>query len=165
MPAASTPSLLADHLDFLKPGLSINVGSCDAGGRPSLCRALGFDLEEASGRITVFLPIPQSGALLRDLTAHGRIAVVFSEPATHRTLQFKGVDAQVATPGPAAARRVATCVEAFVGVLEPLGYPPHAIRTVLTCDPAQVAAVSFTPIRAFEQTPGPQAGAQVGGPR
>ena len=165
MPEATTPSLLADHLAFLKPGLSINVGSCDDAGRPSLCRALGFDLEVAAGRITVYLPIPQAGALLRDLTTHGRIAVVFSEPATHRTLQFKGVDAQVGTPGPAAAPRVARCVEAFVGVLEALGYPPQAIRTVLACDPDQVAAVSFTPIRAFEQTPGPQAGLQVGGPR
>lgn len=164
MPEASVPSLLADHLAFLRPGLSINVGSCDEAGYPSLCRALGFDLQPSTGRLTVFLPFPQAGPLLRDLRSMGRIAVVFSEPATHRTLQFKGVDAQVAPAGPEAAARVAQCIEAFVAVLEPLGYSPLAIRTLLACEPGEITAVTFTPVQVFDQTPGPQAGAQVGGP-
>lgn len=103
-----------------------------------------------------------AAAVLDDIRRTGAIAAVFSRPSTHETLQLKGVDARIvpAEPGDdALARRY---VDAFVAELVPYGYPEAVIRAFLTCPPEDLVAVQFTPVAAFSQTPGPQAGEPLG---
>ena len=56
-------------------------------------------------------------------------------------------------------------VDAFVGGLEPLGYPGAVIRAFLASRADDLVAVRFTPSVGFSQTPGPDAGAALGGSR
>ncbi|HJW33336.1 MAG TPA: pyridoxamine 5'-phosphate oxidase family protein [Holophagaceae bacterium] len=161
MPHHVSRASLADQAAFLEGGRSINVGSCDAEGRPSLSRALGCRVSREEGRVTVFLARLQCEALLRDIAARGRIAVVFSEPPTHRTLQLKGSDAEVVAIRDGDAAWVEGYVRAFAQELVPLGFIPEVIQAIFACPPSELAAVTFTPTDAFDQTPGPQAGAQL----
>ncbi|WP_427913831.1 hypothetical protein ACPWT1_02415 [Ramlibacter sp. MMS24-I3-19] len=92
------PLLSADVLAMMVRGVSVNVASRDAQLRPSLMRAVGSDVAPDGSRITVYLARSQSGQLLQDIASTGRLAVVFSEPSTHRSVQLK---ASAATLRPA----------------------------------------------------------------
>lgn len=154
--------LPADTLAMMRRGVSVNVGSRDANLRPSLMRAIGSALSEDGHVITVFLVRAQSRQLLQDIAATGRLAVVFSEPSTHRSVQVKASGAQVrnATPGDAAAlERYALAMEQEIARV---GFAPVMTRAMLAHRIEDVVAVSFTAEEAFEQTPGPRAGASVG---
>ena len=86
--------------------------------------------------------------------------MVFSEPTTHRTLQLKGKDAQVLpcdSEGEAAAERH---LRRFVDELADIGIGAEVAGTLLARDGGLVA-IRFTVCEAYEQTPGPQAGAAL----
>lgn len=108
--------------------------------------------------MTLFLFAAQSGALLANLRANGTIAVVFSEPTTHRTLQLKGRDASVALMERTDAQILVAYRKGFAEELAGLGYQEVFARTLLGCTTGDVVAVSFTVAEAFVQTPGPKAG-------
>jgi hypothetical protein len=158
------PALLpADTLAMMRRGVSVNVGSRDATLRPSLVRAIGSELSEDGSVITIFLIRAQSRQLLQDLAATGQLAVVFSEPSTHRSVQLKASRADVrnACAGDAQAlERYAVAMEHEIALV---GFPREVTRTMLAHRIEDVVAVSFTAEEAFEQTPGPRAGTSVGG--
>src|SRR5215204_2013350 len=79
------PELVA----MMARGVSVIVASRDAALRPNLMRAVGSRIDEDGRTITVYLARRQSRQLVQDLAATGHIAVVFSEPSTHRSLQLK----------------------------------------------------------------------------
>jgi hypothetical protein len=143
-------------------GVSVIVASRDARLRPSLMRAVGSRLE-ADGQVTVYLSRPQSRQLLQDIASTGRIAVVFSEPATHRTVQLKASRVQIRE----ATAEDAPVLDAYLRSMEheilQVGFPPEVTRTMLAHRLEDVVAVRFAPEQAFDQTPGPRAGAPVGG--
>ena len=70
-------------------GVSVIVSASDRDLVPSVMRAVGSQVSGAGERITVYLNRSQSVQLLRNVAATGRLAVVFSEPSTHRTVQLK----------------------------------------------------------------------------
>ena len=148
---------------FLEGAMSINVAARGAGNLPSITRALGCRFSGDRRRLTVFLSRSQSAAVLADVQEHGVIAVVFAQPATHQSWQFKGRDARVGPLARGDAGRIRAYVEAFVGDVAMLGYPPDRIR-LLFASPREVpapedwAAVTFTPTEVFTQTPGQSAG-------
>jgi hypothetical protein len=100
--------------------------------------------------------------VVRDLRAGHPVAAVFSEPATHRTLQVKGLRAEVGAVTPADREHVRQHLEVTIAHLVPLGYEEAGIRTYFAHQPEQLVAVSFVPVAAFEQTPGPGAGRPLG---
>jgi hypothetical protein len=157
MTAAVVPP---DLLAMMARGVSVIVASRDAALRPSVMRAVGSVVAD-DGAITVFLARRQSRQLLQDLTATGRIAVVFSEPSTHRTVQVKGsrVDVREANAGdePALGRYLASMERE----IQQVGFPPQMTRAMLGHRLEDVVAVTFTPEQAFDQTPGPRAGAEL----
>jgi hypothetical protein len=156
---AATPLLDAEHAAFiLLPGISITAASSGPDNRPQLGRALGCRLGADRSRVAVLIPADQNPELVAALRASRAIAVVFSQPSTHRTIQLKGTDAVVEPP---AADDVG-CAErwraGFVAELAALGYAEALVGAFVWSDPAGLAAVSFTPSAAFQQTPGPRAG-------
>jgi hypothetical protein len=108
--------------------------------------------------VTVLLPADQYAPLAETLRETRAIAVVFSEPSTHRTIQLKGADAALEPLAAGDAELAARWTDDFVAGLAALGYSGPMVRSFLWCDPARLVAVSFTPQAAFQQTPGPQAG-------
>lgn len=158
MTRAAPPPLSADVLAMMVRGVSVNVASRDAALRPSLMRAVGSDVAPDGSRITVYLARSQSGQLLQDIASTGRLAVVFSQPSTHRSVQLK---ASAATLRPAVEADVpvlARYLASMESEVARVGFPPPLTRAMLAYRLDDLVAVTFTPDEAFDQTPGPRAG-------
>ena len=153
------PLLLApEHVAMIDKGVSAIVASRNAANRPSLMRAVGSGISPDGAEITVFLSRSQSRQLLQDIAATGEVAVVFSEPLSHRTVQVK---AQAAELRPAQAsdlpllRRYLASMEHEVACV---GFDARFVRAMLACPLEDTVAIRFRPSQAFDQTPGPRAG-------
>lgn len=162
--AAAAPSPIGPEQAALITGpVSIVASSRDADLRPHLMRPAGCRLSEDRRRLTLVLPRASSRQLLDDVAANRRIAVVFSEPSSNRTLQLKGHDAVVATCGPEDAALARRHLDGFAAAIGRLGFAHEVAQTLLAHDP-ELVAVHFTIAEAYEQTPGPSAGKPLAAP-
>lgn len=143
--------------------VSIIVGSRDAALRPHLMRALACSLSADRRQVTVLINPHSAEQVLADLRANGHIAVVFSEPTTHRTLQLKGNDAQVLECGAGGEALAERHLQRFIAELADIGLPAEVARTLLRREGGLVA-LRFTAREAYDQTPGPQAGSALHAP-
>jgi hypothetical protein len=153
-----------EHADLIAGGVSIIVAGRDAGNETTVVRAVGCRMAEDGRRITVFLSAAQSGALLADVRANGHVAVVFSEPTTHRAIQLKGIDAAVVPLAADDPYLLAAYRGRLAARVAPLGFSEMFVRTLLNVVPGDVVAIAFTPSDAFSQTPGPKAGSPLQSP-
>jgi hypothetical protein len=165
-PAAYERALLDEEAAaFLhRPGISITAASRDARNVPRIGRCLGCRISVDRQKVTVFVASLQYRAFIEALAASRLIAVVFSLPSTHRALQLKGSDAAVGPLATEDGALVAHHLDNFVEELALLGYSREVVSGCHWCDAAELLAVSFTPTAAFEQTPGPGAGAPLARP-
>lgn len=150
-----------DLLAMMRRGVSVIVGSRDASLRPSMMRALGSDVSPDGGSITVFVSRHQSRQLVQDVAATGHVAVVFSEPATHRTVQVKATRASLRNAEPADEPVLARYLASMEHEIQRVGFAPPMTRAMLAHRLEDLVAISFEPELAFDQTPGPKAGAQL----
>jgi hypothetical protein len=155
---AAPPIIDAAHAAFLRGRVSIVAGSRDARNVPSLTRGLGCRVSRDRRQVTILLRVAQSRQLLADLSATDAIAVVFSEPASHRSLQLKGDAVAIEPPLRSDAALMARYGDAMVVEICRLGYTEALIRAMLSCPFGDAIAVTFRPTHAFSQTPGPRAG-------
>ncbi|NNU44505.1 hypothetical protein [Ramlibacter montanisoli] len=161
MAAPLPPDLVA----MMARGISVIVAARDAGLRPSLMRAVGSRVEADGRDITVYLSRPQSRQVLEDLASNGHIAVVFSEPSTHRTVQLKASRVEMRGAGEGDAPVLARYLRSMEHEIQQVGFAPPLTRAMLAHRLQDVVAVRFTPEQAFDQTPGPRAGSPLGGAR
>lgn len=160
--AAPPPGLLTPELiAMIDRGVSVIVSSRDAALRPSLMRAVGSRINADGSEITVYLARSQSAQLLQDLASSGRIAVVFSSPSSHRSVQVKGTGIN----GRAATAQDLPLLRRYLQAMEfeicSIGYRLELVRAMLAFDLEDLVAISFTPTHAFDQTPGPKAGCPI----
>ncbi len=157
-PVLLPPQLVA----MMARGVSVIVGSRDLGNRPSVMRAVGSLVQDEGRSITVFVSRRQSRQLVQDIAATGHVAVVFSEPSTHRTVQVKASCASLrsarADDEPVLARYLASMEHE----IQLVGHAPPLTRAMLAHQLDDVVAISFSPEQAFDQTPGPRAGEVLG---
>ncbi|HWA39386.1 MAG TPA: hypothetical protein VG873_16125 [Burkholderiales bacterium] len=146
---------------FLEGGVSIVVASSGALNRPTIARAGGCRVAADRRTVTLFLAEPQAAAVLESFRSGGGIAAVFSQPSTHRTYQLKGPAPIVGPLEPGDVPRIEAYVRAFCAEVARLGYRSEAIRAVVWSAPQDFVSVSFAPAQAFDQTPGPKAGAPL----
>jgi hypothetical protein len=158
--SVATPLLLdAELAAFLRQdGLSITAGSCGADLRPSVIRAVGCRIAADGSDVRIFVSGVQAAPLLAHVRETGRLAAVFSRPTTHRTLQLKGRDAHVVPVAGDDLAIVARFRDTLVAELDLVGLAPPLIRTLLACPDQDIVGIRFTPIEAYSQTPGPDAG-------
>jgi hypothetical protein len=162
---ASRRRTLADRdlVEFLAGRrVSVSIASRDGHCVPSVGRAVGYRIDADQRRLAVFVIARQAERLLADIRRSGAVAVVFTEPSTHRTVQVKGSDARVTPLLDGDWHEVSAHADALVAEICPLGHPEPLIRALAECTPQQVVAVRFIPTSAFGQTPGPRAGAVLG---
>ena len=159
----STARLPPDLVAMMARGVSVIVGSRDQALRPSLMRAVGSRIEAGGQDITVFLSRRQSRQVIQDIAATGHIAVVFSEPSTHRTVQVKASQARMRNAADADQPALEAYLRSMEHEIAQVGFPPPLTRAMLAHKLEDLVAVSFTPEQAFDQTPGPRAGARLGG--
>jgi hypothetical protein len=152
----------AAHVEFIQSGVSVIVGTRDAAMVPDAVRGCGCRVSRDRRRITVFVDRERAASLLDDLAENRAIAVVFSQPSTHRTIQLKGTDAAPVRAQASDRRLVAAHREAWISDLVGIGYSRAFAEALWGRPPEALTAVAFTPIAAFQQTPGPAAGQPLG---
>ncbi|MFZ5549660.1 MAG: hypothetical protein ACOZJX_13265 [Pseudomonadota bacterium] len=154
------PTLPAEWLPHFTDGVSHRIGSCTAAGEPCLCAALAADLLD-DGRVLVLLGAHAGRDVLAAIRETGQVAVVLGQPLSHRTLHLKGSDAEVLPAEPAHAALVEARRAAFSQALVPFGFCHEQVATWYAVRETGLMTVRFTPIGAWNQTPGPGAGQAV----
>jgi len=150
----------AGNAAFIQGGVSVIVASRNDELVADVVRGCGCRVSRNRREVTVLVEPSQAGTLLDDIAANGMVAVVFSQPSTHRTIQLKGSDARL-VPVTAADRAVAARhLRAWIDDLCRVGYGPEWADAVRG-RPERLAAIRFTPSAAFQQTPGPGAGQRL----
>ena len=155
------PLLDAEHADFIQGGVSVVVATRNSDSVPDVVRGCGCRVSKDRRRVTVLVEPARAGSVLDNVAANGMIAVVFSRPSTHRTIQLKGTDARLARVTAADRAVAARHLDAWVEELTAMGYRPDFARAVRG-QADGMAAITFTPSSAFQQTPGPGAGERLG---
>jgi len=154
------PPLDADHAAFIQGGVSVIVATRNAEQVADVVRGCGCRVSRDRRRVTVLVEPSRAGTLLDDIAANGMIAVVFSQPSTHRTIQLKGSDARVVKVTAADRAIAARHLRDWSEDLCRIGYTPEFANAVRGAAP-RLAAIAFTPSAAFQQTPGPGAGQPI----
>ena len=150
--------LPAEVADFMQSGLSITLASRDERLVASIAKGVGCRIAPARDRVTVLAFAAGTERLRGDVERCGRIAVTFSQPSTHRTVQVKGSDARVRTAAAADLALVRRHLALFADDLRTLGWGPEFVDAAFWHEGAELLAFEFTPDCAFQQTPGPAAG-------
>ena len=164
MPSAPAPTLLSpEHLAMMDGGVSVIVSSCGADLTPSVMRAVGSHIGEGGRHITVFVCRSQSVQLLRDVARSARLAAVFSQPSTHRTVQLKSRSARLREATSADVSALQRYLRGMEDELTRIGFGAVHARAMLAHRLDDVVAIEFEPELAFDQTPGPKAGQPITG--
>ena len=158
MPSSDAPLIDDSHAAFMQGGVSIGVAASSRDAVPTLVRATRCRVRAARRPLTVFVSATPASPGLECIPDNGAISVVFSEPPTHRTVQIKGQDARVSGLSEGDLQLVFDYRNAFSRVLAPLGYDQKLVHTLLALPSADIVGISFTPVEAYSQTPGPNAG-------
>lgn len=159
--AAGTPGVLTPELEaFCQSGLSVIVAACMAGEAPVAGLGCGCRILSDS-RMRLLLPRSGNERLLALAERGARIAITFSQPITHRSIQVKGSQAGVATPDEQDRREAIRQSNGVRLELADVGYPPAFAEAYCRVDPDIIVGLDITLDAAFVQTPGPGAGAQL----
>jgi len=157
-----TPTALPeDVVAFIQSGVSITVASRDERLVPSIAKAVGCRVGADGRTITLLMFGEAAGAVAQDISRCGLAAVVFTRPSTNRTMQLKGRDVRHVPVQAADVALVRRYLVLFAEELGLLGWDRRFVDAVFWHDPASLMAIRFTADSAFQQTPGPAAGAAL----
>ena len=148
---------------FLQSGISMHAASVGSGNIAHVARAAGCRVARDRRSVTVYLVESQAREVLDDLRVRPAVAVVFTRPRSHRTVQLKGSDARVAPVREEEFAEVDRQVAVFEAELRSIGFPDRFGRTLAGGSALGLAAITFTPTSGFLQTPGPSAGTALKG--
>jgi hypothetical protein len=152
----------AQQCDFLGGPVAINVASRTAALLPSIARAYGCRVGNDRTQVVIFLSLPRSQAVVRDLSQGAPVAAIFSRPKTHKSLQLKGERADVLPLSPGDREIMRAYRAAFSDEICGLGYSDAFVRALVAGVDEEAVGVRFRVSSAFEQTPGPHAGERLG---
>jgi hypothetical protein len=151
-------TLPGDLVEFFESGVSILVGTRDAGLRPSCARAMGAAVHESKRTVTIHLPEAVSARTVENLRDNGRIAVTFSRPLTHYSIQIKGTCTGVRPSGDDDRAVQQRYRAAYFEQLHAVGLP-RAVSGRIVFWPS--IAIDLEVHGIFVQTPGPTAGRRL----
>jgi hypothetical protein len=147
--------LSEEHVTFVESGVSVLVGTRDSNMRPFGIRGMGVKVHADRKTLTVYVPNPTGERTLANLRDNGRIALTFTRPIDHRSMQLKGRAVAFRPATEDEKPFLESYVEGWARHLEVVGLP-RAIGSSLTYWPA--TAVDVAVETSFHQTPGPSAG-------
>jgi len=152
---SAPPVIPPDLVPFLESGVSILVGTRDEHLRPDGVRGVGVRVEADGREVTVFLAEPPAAGCLGNLAANGRVAVAFSRPVDHRSVQLKGQVVGMRAAGKADREAIDRYRGLLIAALGEVGLSPRLVGRIRM---APCRAVRFRVEAVYEQTPGPGAG-------
>lgn len=145
----------ADLAPLLESGVSILVGTRDARLVPECARGAGARVEAGGTELTVFVPQPLAGRTLDNVADNHRIAVCFTRPIDHYSIQIKGRVVQVRDVEAEELAVVERYRAEVARTLAVIGLPARlTMRIAIT----PCSAIRFVVEHMFVQTPGPGAG-------
>jgi hypothetical protein len=147
----------AGHAAFIQGPVSVIVASRNAELVADVVRGCGCRVSRDRRQLTVLVEPGRASTLLDDVAANGMIAVVFSQPSTHQTIQLKGTDARVVRVTAADRAAARQHLRDWSEDLARIGFDAP-FSAALHGGTGELAAIRFTPTAAFQQTPGPAAG-------
>ena len=159
-PTTTAAALDEELAAFIQSGVSIVVAGRNDDMVGDVIRGCGCRVSADRRRVTVLVDPIRSDALLGDITSNRMIAVVFSRPSTHRSIQLKGTDARRARVTAADQAAIDRSLAAWVAELVSIGYTAEFAAAVRG-RPERPVALTFTPTAGFQQTPGPDAGTRL----
>jgi hypothetical protein len=160
-PEPALPTLPPEWTDHFAAGVSIRLGSCNAAGRPGICRALAAGLEP-DGRVIVIVAAQTASEVLQAIGDTRQVSAVFAQPQSNRSLHLKGNDAQVGRFEPAYEVMLRERSDAFFREVAPFGFTREQLMRTWFGVPADgLRTVRFCIAGAWNQTPGPGAGSVV----
>jgi hypothetical protein len=151
-------ALPADLAEFFESGVSILVATRDAALRPACIRGAGASVRAAEGVVTVYLPQATAARTLANVLDNGQIAVTFSRPLTHHSIQIKGTcgEPRASTEEDRALQQRYRA--AYAEQLYAVGLP-RATAGRLAWWPSVAIDIAVRDL--FVQTPGPTAGRRL----
>jgi hypothetical protein len=153
--------LLSDEIvSFIESGVSIIVGVVGAEGRAQTGRALAARVV-AGVMIRLVYAVEGNSAVTAAAQVGGAIAVTFSAPLSHRTIQVKGSSCAAVALDPEDQASTEQQTAAFSAILSAIGYPPYFVSAFSDYRSSELRALCFCAEAAFEQTPGPGAGRAI----
>jgi hypothetical protein len=145
-------------LKCVEPGVSVIIGSADAAGNPSCCRAVALRSDDGLATVTVFVPVATSKETIANVASTKRLAVVTTHPISHCATQLKGIVERTRPAREDEKPFIVGHFGGFGGVLNAIGYPLRVTRTVCHW-PALALEMRVDEI--YEQSPGPNAGTRL----
>jgi hypothetical protein len=156
--AAGRHAALSDEIvAFIESGLSIVVGVVGPGGRALTGRALAARVTR-DGTIRLIYAEEGNAAITATAQSGGPIAVTFSAPLSHRTVQIKGFSSRSEELQPEDEASARQQTDAFAAILGAVGHSPAFVQAFSDYRSSALWVLSFPAQEAFEQTPGPGAG-------
>lgn len=149
--------LTAELAAFMQSGISIILASVDDDGSPLPGKAQGCRVDP-SGTVRVTIIAQPYARLLGALSRGHPVALTFSRPEDHRSIQIKSASARLVEPE--REDREAALVQG-AGLSDQLvlvGYDRAFSDAYVSCEHSDLAVIAFVPEHAFVQTPGPGAG-------
>ena len=143
---------------FLESDVDLFVGSRDEQLVPSTVRAWGPRVSEGGASVELFIDMPAGSQLVANFRSNGRVAATFNNPMTNRTIQLKGRCLEIGDPASEDWAWIERHRSSFAETVAYFGYPAHIVRNLWSM---QVKRVRFSVEDAFNQTPGPGAGARL----
>ena len=147
-----------DLASFIEGSVLMTLATRDALNRPIIARGSGARVTQNLDRVEVAVSAflwPETIANVRD---NGMFTATFVDPAAYRAFQLKG-RAEVRDPVEAEVVHAEAYLAETERTMTGLGVPLSVVRYWLTA--REIMIVSLAVDRAFEQTPGPRAGAAL----
>ncbi|MGE5596699.1 MAG: pyridoxamine 5'-phosphate oxidase family protein [Hyphomicrobiales bacterium] len=141
---------------FLESGIATEVATVDGAGRPHHTPGWGPRICDGGAVLQLFLEDPRATQALSDIAETGRLAVVFADPVTYRSIQLKGYASVAGAALPGDTRWIERHRNAFLACIAMIGDPPSALRNMWM--DTTYTRVDVRIEQAFDQTPGRRAG-------
>ena len=141
--------------ELCESGVAVLIGWVDSTGHPRVNYAWGPRVHPDARTLSVYVERERCATLVALAAARPQIAVTFAEPVSARSIQMKGPLVGMGEPNEAERAWVARQRDAMTVSTSLIGDPPHIIRNLWMDD---VIRFDVHVDRAFDQTPGPNAG-------
>lgn len=141
--------------EWLEGGVSLIVGTVDAEGVPTCCRAFAITTKDDFETVTVYVPAATGQETMANVATTRRMAISCTKPVSHSSIQIKGITRGVKLASPEDEAFVTQRLHDFADVLDVLGLPRKVTHRMAHW-PA--FAIDVTIEQLFDQTPGPRAG-------
>lgn len=155
------PLIDAAQAAWLQGPVSILLATADADGQPALGVGLGARLSDDRDRVAVFVLDTVNRQLLDDVRAGRGVAVAFTHSASTRAIQLKAARAAIAPLEPDDHARLDVYAAGLAHQWAAQGQPEAFTHAYLVRAPGTIVAIELAIDAAFEQSPGPRAGAAL----